>query len=353
MAKRYSSISAWSARKNSIIDLLWCYMSGPLHPKATEISFVLNNGVRMPALGLGTANPPAEIGRTKQAVKAAIKAGYRHIDTAWAYGTEPFVGEAVKELTEEGVIRREDVFITSKVWPVLWDDVERSLNESLDSLGVEYIDLLLQHWPICYAKQEDPHGINGLSRNPENSKGEPNYEVNGDWLETYVQMERIYLDPSDERVRSIGVSNFPEKYLKRTLLECAVKPAVNQVEMHPRLPQLALKKYCRAHNVLLEAYSPFGSHNAPNVHIPLVKDLAEKHKVSPSVILNSYHIRQGNVVASRSLNTMRIASNIEFAPLSKEDLDNLDQLGVEQSKRFVNEKWNAIVPGFTGEGPSI
>ncbi|GAV52266.1 hypothetical protein ZYGR_0AG02570 [Zygosaccharomyces rouxii] len=328
-------------------------MARPLHPKGTEISFTLNNGVHMPALGLGTANPPAEIGRTKQAVKAAVKAGYRHIDTAWAYGTEPFVGEAIRELIEEGVIRREDLFITSKVWPVLWDDVEKSLNESLESLGVDYIDLWLQHWPLCYVKQEDPHGINGLSRNPETPEGEPYYEANGDWLETYLQMERIYLDPSDNRVRSIGVSNFPEQYLERTLFECAVKPAVNQVEMHPRLPQFALSKYCRAHNILLEAYSPLGSHSAPNVHIPLVKDLAEKYNISPGCILNSYHIRQGHAVASRSLNTMRIASNIEFAPLTEEELDSLDQLGVTEPKRFVNEKWNAIVPGFTGKGPAI
>ncbi|CAR26286.1 hypothetical protein ZYGR_0H00950 [Zygosaccharomyces rouxii] len=328
-------------------------MARLLHPKGTEISFTLNNGVRMPALGLGTANPHPEIGRTKQAVKAAVKAGYRHIDTAWAYGSEPFVGEAIKELMEEGVIRREDIFITSKVWPVLWDDVERSLNESLESLGVDYIDLWLQHWPLCYVKQEDTHGINGLARNPETPNGEPYYEVDGDWLETYVQMEKIYLDPSDNRVRSIGVSNFPVQYLERTLFECAVKPAVNQVEMHPRLPQFELNKFCRAHNILLEAYSPLGSHNAPNVHLQLVQDLAEKYSMSPSGILNSYHIRQGNAVVSRSVNTMRIASNVEFAALTEEELDNLDQLGITKPKRFVNEKWNAVVPGFSGEGPAI
>lgn len=328
-------------------------MARPLHPKGTEISFTLNNGVRMPALALGTANPHAEIGRTKQAVKAAIKSGYRGIDTAWAYRSEPFVGSAIRELIEEDVIRREDIFITSKVWPVLWDDAERSLDESLESLGVDYVDLWLQHWPICYVKQENSHGINGLSRNPETPKGDPFYDFNGDWLETYLQMERIYLDPSDHRVRSIGVSNFPEHYLERTLFECAVKPAVNQVEMHPRLPQLSLKRFCRAHNIMLEAYSPFGSHNAPNVHIPLVKDLAVKYNVSPSGILNSYHIRQGNTVTSRSLDSTRIVSNIEFAPLTEEDLERLDNLGITEPKRFIDEKWNIIVPGFSGTGPPI
>ncbi|SJM83377.1 probable D-arabinose dehydrogenase [NAD(P)+] heavy chain [Zygosaccharomyces bailii] len=324
-----------------------------LHPRGTEISFTLNNGVRIPALALGTANPPESIGGTKQAVKTAIKAGYRHIDTAWAYGSEPYVGEAIKELLEEGVIRREDIFITSKVWPVLWDDAERSLNESLQSLGVDYIDLWLQHWPICYAKVKDPHGINGLSRNPEKENGEPDYETSGDWIETYVQMEKIYLNPSDRRVRSIGVSNFPEQYLERIIYECAVKPTVNQVEMHPKLPQFSLNKFCLSHNILTAAYSPLGSHGAPNTKIPLVEELAEKYSVSPGGILNSYHIRQGHLVIARSLNNARIASNMEFATLTEEDLDKLDNLGVTEPKRYVDEKWNAIVPGFTGKGPKI
>lgn len=326
-------------------------MARVLHPKNTEISFTLNNGIHMPALGLGSANPPEAVPASKQATKAAIKAGYRHIDTAWAYGTEPYIGEALKELFEEGVIRREDIFITTKVWPVLWDDVEKSLNSSLESLGVDYVDLCLQHWPFCFGKKEDPHGPDGLARNPYKDDGTPLWELNGDYLDTYVQLEKIYLNPSDKRIRAIGVSNFSEQHLERVLYECAVKPAVNQVEMHPRLPQFGLKKFCRAHNIQLEAYSPFGMNEAPNTDLPLVKELASKHKVPPSSILTSYHVRQGVVVAARSMNPERIPTNAEFAPLTELELVQLDQLGVSQPHRFVDSDWTAIVPGFTGQGP--
>lgn len=325
-------------------------MTKLLHPKSTEISFLLNNGTRIPALGLGTANPEESLAETKQAVKAAIKAGYRHIDTAWAYGTEPFIGQAIKELLQEGVVKREDLFITSKVWPVLWDDAERSLNESLKSLGVDYVDLWLQHWPMCYVRKEDPHGINGLSKNPVKANGEPDYEEKGDWIETYSQMEKIYLDPKDNRVRAIGVSNFPVEYLQRVLKERHVKPVINQVEAHPRLPQLEINKFCHDNGILVTAYSPLGSNGAPNVRLPLVKELSEKYGVSTNDILISFHIRQGNVVIPRSLNSVRIASNVEFAPLSKEDLNRLIDLGRNDPKRYIDEPWNAIVPGFSGKG---
>lgn len=324
-----------------------------LHPKSTEISFLLNNGVRMPALGLGTANPPEKIAETKQAVKAAIKAGYRNIDTAWAYGSEPFIGEAIKELIEEGAIKREDLFITTKVWPVLWDDAEKSLSESLKSLGLDYVDLWLQHWPLCYNKRKDPHGINGLARNPEKDDGSPDFNEEGDWLETYKQMERIYSDPKDSRVRAIGVSNFPVEYLKRVLKEASVKPVLNQVEMHPRLPQFELNEFCHENDIKLTAYSPFGSHGAPLTSYPPIKEVAQKYGVSANDVLTSFHIRQGNTVVPRSINSVRIASNIEFVPLSKEDLDKLRELGHTDPKRYINESWNSAVPGFSGTGPKI
>ncbi|QLG74992.1 hypothetical protein HG535_0H03190 [Zygotorulaspora mrakii] len=328
-------------------------MTGALHPRSTEISFLLNNGTRMPAFGLGTANPPEKLAETKQAVKAAVKAGYRQIDTAWAYGTEPFVGAAIKELIEEGVIKREDLFITSKVWPVMWDEAERSLQQTLASLGVGYIDMWLQHWPLCYNKQKDEHGVCGLARNPEKPDGEPDYNLDADWIETYKQMEKIYLDPTDHRVKAIGVSNFPIEYIQRLFKECRVRPALNQVEAHPRLPQLEMMKFCHENGMLMTAYSPLGSHGAPNIKLPLVQELSKKYDSSPNDILTSYHIRQGNIVIPRSLNPTRISSNIQFVALSAEDISRLNDIGVQDPKRYVDEKWNVIVPGFTGAGPAL
>ncbi|CAM9021587.1 unnamed protein product [Wickerhamomyces anomalus] len=115
--------------------------------KATDIHFTFYNGQKIPALGFGTANVGDRAPPTKEALKIAVKAGYRHIDTAWVYQTEDYIGEALKELFEEGVVKREDLFITTKVGSPLYQDPERSLNESLKKLGIDYVDLLLQHWP--------------------------------------------------------------------------------------------------------------------------------------------------------------------------------------------------------------
>ncbi|CAI4037384.1 hypothetical protein SMKI_02G2590 [Saccharomyces mikatae IFO 1815] len=339
-------MSSTTASTESIVDKM-------LHPKTTEIYFSLNNGVRIPALGLGTANPQEKLAETKQAVKAAIKAGYRHIDTAWAYRTEPFVGEAIKELLEEGTIKREDLFITTKVWPVLWDEVDRSLNESLKALGLDYVDLLLQHWPICFGKVKDPEGISGYMKLPVDDSGKTVYASNGDWLETYKQLEKIYLDSNDHRVRAIGVSNFSIEYLERLIKECKVKPTVNQVESHPHLPQVELRKFCFMHDILLTAYSPLGSQGAPNLKIPLVKKLCEKYNVTGNDLLISYHIRQGTIVIPRSLNPVRISSNIEFVCLTKDELQELNEFGEKYPVRFMDVPSVAILPGFTGKGPNL
>ncbi|CCF59169.1 hypothetical protein KAFR_0G01350 [Kazachstania africana CBS 2517] len=318
-----------------------------LHPKSTEIYFKLNNGTTIPALGFGTYAPRERIPETKQAVKAAIKAGYRHIDTAWVYESEPYVGEAIKEMIEEGEVSRSDLFVTTKVWPVYWDNVEKSLNESLEALGLDYVDLLLQHWPLCFPRVEDEkNGVNGLVAYPEDDEGKPLLNEKGDFLETYRQIEKIYLNPDDHRVRAIGVSNYAIEYLEALFKECKVKPVVNQVEIHPHLPQLELNKFCHNHGILLTAYSPLGSDGAPNLKIPLVHQLAEKYDMSLNDILISYHIRKGNTVIPRSLNPVRIASTIEFAPFTQEELKQLDNVGIEEPARFVDAAFAQQIPGF-------
>lgn len=323
-----------------------------LHPKSTEVTFKLNNGVQIPALGLGTAAPKERLQETKQAVKAAINAGYRHIDTAWFYGSEPYIGEALKELMENGDIKREDIFVTSKVWPVYWDDVDHSLNESLNDLGLDYVDLYLQHWPLCIKRVEDPkNGVHGILGKPEKEDGEVPLVEGADWLDTYKQLEKIYLNPKDKRVRAIGVSNFPVEYLQRVLKECEVKPALNQVEIHPQLPQLELKQYCEEQNIMLTAYSPLGAEGGPVLKLPLVKELSEKYNVTVNDILISYHIRQGTVVIPRSLNPVRISSCIEFVPLTKEDIQRLDDIGGAKPYRYIDEFFTKTIPGFTGTGP--
>ncbi|KAM3164588.1 D-arabinose dehydrogenase [NAD(P)+] heavy chain [Lachancea thermotolerans] len=316
-----------------------------LHPKNTEVYFTLNNGVRMPAIGLGTANVVEQIPQTKQAVKAAIKSGYRHIDTAWAYQCEDRVGEALKELFEEGVVKREDIFVTTKVWPTNWDRVDESISRSLENLGLDHVDLVLQHWPLCFNRLEDPDGIDGVRRNPYHEDGSPHYNEKGDYLETFKTLEKLYL-AKDPRFRAIGVSNYPVEYLERLLKECQVVPAINQVECHPHLPQMELRDFCTKHNIRLEAYSPLGATNAPLIDNELVKKIAGKYACSTQDVLIAYHMRQGVVSVPRSVNPKHIASNVQFVALSKEDIDTLNKFGVENTKRIVDEPFAAAIPGF-------
>lgn len=317
-----------------------------LHPLSTEIYFTLNNGNKVPAFGFGTAAPHQRLAETKQAVKAAVKAGYRHIDTAWVYGTEEYVGEALQELFEEGTVKREDLHITTKVWHTMWNDVEESLKESLQRLKLDYVDLYLQHWPLCGKKVHDPQGVNQLAKDPRDENGKPFYD-DGDWIETYRSIEKIYLDPKDTRVRAIGVSNFPIEYLNRLMKECKTVPACNQVELHPHLPQRDLAEFCHEHKIILTAYSPLGGNGAPNLEIPLLKDLVKKYDASANDILTSYHIRQGTMVIPRSLNPTRIASNLEFVPLSLEDIEKLNEFGKRNRKRHINGDFVAGIPTFT------
>lgn len=316
------------------------------HPRATEIYFNLNTGAKIPSLGLGTVNPPEKMPQTKDAVKHAVKNGYRLIDTAWMYGSEPYIGEALQELFEEGVVKREDLFITTKVWPCHYNTVEQSLQESLKQLKLDYVDLLLQHWPLCFVKQYDEHGE--LKSHPVDPKsGDIVLDEKGDYLTTWKQLEKVYKDGSG-RVRNIGVSNYPVEYLERLLKESEVVPVLNQVELHPLLPQEELSEYCNSHGILMESFSPLGSSGTPHLEHPLVKELSKKYGCEPGSVLLNYHVRKGNVVVPRSLNHGRIIKNADFVALSKDDLDKLSGLGREKPVRVMDEYFATSIPGFHG-----
>lgn len=301
--------------------------------KATDIYFTFNNGKRIPALGLGTANFGDKVPPTKEAVKIAVKAGYRHIDTAWIYQTEEVIGEALKELFQEGVVKREDLFITTKVGNPLYADPEFSLNESLRKLGIDYVDLLLQHWPFGNSPVFNKDGKLNREQSIENKNA-----INKDYIKSYQRIEKLYKE-HPEKVKSIGVSNYSVEFLENLLKVAEVIPVNNQIELHPHLPQKDVVEFSEKHKILLTAYSPVGSSGAPNLKIPIVQELAKKYNVTANSILTSYHIREGRVVIPKSVNEQRIKDAIVLAPLTKEDLQELTNFGEKNPKRFIAPGW--------------
>lgn len=258
---------------------------------------VLNNGLRIPWLGLGVYQ--AEDGpEVENAVKYALEVGYRSIDTASVYGNEIGVGKAIRE----SVIPREEIFVTTKVWNE--DQRQKrtlaAFEESLERLGLDYVDLYLVHWP-----------------------------VKGFYKETWKEMEKILASGG---AKAIGVSNFLVNNLKDILADCMVVPAVNQMECHPYLLQPELLAFCKANDIRMEAWSPLMQGNI--VSVPLLKVLATKYKKTPAQITLRWNLQHGIVTIPKSVTPSRIKENSEIFDfeISSHDMLALDAL--DQGKRF-------------------
>lgn len=287
--------------------------------------FKLNTGAQIPAVGLGTWK--SEPGEVQKAVAFALKDGYRHIDAALIYGNENEVGQGIKD---SGVPRGE-IFITSKLWNTHHTDVKEGLQKTLDALGVDYLDLYLIHWPVRLVPNETSELL------PTNPDGTRSIDRSWDQSKTWRQMEEVY---KSGKVKAIGVANWSIPYLEELRKSWTIVPAVNQVELHPLLPQHELKEYCDKLGILLEAYSPLGSTGAPIMSDPEIQQIAEKNGVSAATILISYHVNKGVVVLPKSVTEERISRNREVIPLSKEDLAVLDGLAANgKAKRLNTPLW--------------
>lgn len=213
---------------------------------------LLNNGQEMPVIGLGTYGhkESGDREKTTQAVKDAIlAAGYRHIDTAWCYDNEESIGEAIREVLATGNVTREELFVTSKLW---WfflkrDKVVSACRDSLQKLGLDYLDLYLIHWPMALVD-------NGTGWFPKDAEGNFLFDNEVDvFVETWKGMEECVCAGL---VKSIGLSNFNSQQIEKVLSGAEIKPAVLQIECHPRLAQRPLIDFCRERGIVLTAYSP-------------------------------------------------------------------------------------------------
>ena len=252
----------------------------------------LHDGVEIPQLGFGTWQIPAE--ETQGRVEEALAVGYRHVDTAAAYGNEAGVGAAIAA----AAVRREDVFVTTKLWNSEqgYDSVLRAFEKSLERLGTGHVDLYLIHWPL------------------------PGKDL---FLDTWRAFERIH---EEGGARSIVVSNFRAEDLERLEREAERRPTVNQIELHPRFQQAELRAWHADHDVATEAWSPLAQGDL--LEDGTIETIAAHHDRTPAQAILRWHLQVGNVVIPKSSNPERIRENFElfdFA-LSEDDMAAIERL---------------------------
>ncbi|EGG22724.1 aldehyde reductase [Cavenderia fasciculata] len=276
---------------------------------SSQPTIQLPSGSKIPQFGFGTWKSETNV--VGEAVKTAIKTGYRHIDCAACYRNEKEVGQAFKEVFDQGIVKREDLFITSKLYNTCHEkhNVRKHCEITLRDLGLQYLDLYLIHWPVAFKYTgevvEDPVGEDGQIE-----------FIDVPLRETWEEMEKLV---QDGLVKNIGVSNFNVQLLNDLLTFAKIKPVVNQVELHPYLAQPKLKYFCDKKNIHLTAYSPLGS--GVLVNDVAVGEIAKKYKVSIPNVLCRWAIQQGFSVIPKSTNEERIKDNFKTLDFKIDDAD--------------------------------
>jgi 2,5-diketo-D-gluconate reductase A len=261
-------------------------------------TITLNNGVEIPQLGFGVYQVPPE--DTADVVTTALEVGYRHIDTAEMYGNEKGVGEAIAG----SGIDRGDIFVTSKLNNGFHrrDDAFRAFDQTLADLSLDQLDLFLIHWPL------------------------PGIDV--DFVETWKALEEIY---ASGRCRAIGVSNFNPHHLRRLFAETEIRPAVNQIEVHPYLAQDDVRAFDADHEIVTEAWSPIAQGKVLND--PAITAIAERMDRTPAQVVLRWHVQRGDVVFPKSVSRERMQENFALFDfeLGTEDMASLT--GLDRGER--------------------
>ena len=253
----------------------------------------LNNGLVMPQLGYGVFKVPEQ--EVYEAVREALRVGYRSIDTAMIYENEAGVGRALKD----SGIPREEIFLTTKVWnkDQGYEQTLAAFETSLTKLGVDYVDLYLIHWPM------------------------PDEDL---YMDTWRALEQLY---RDGKTKAIGVSNFHIPHLTRVLEEGTVVPVVNQIELHPFLSQEAIRAFCQKNGIVVEAWSPLMK-GRDALTEPVITEIAARHGKTPAQVVLRWHLQHGIIAIPKSVTPSRIQENLDIFEfmLSPDDMQQIDQL---------------------------
>lgn len=295
----------------------------------------LNNGSgAIPALGFGTLIPDPVA--TKNATKAALEAGFRLLDTSERYRTETEVGEAMQEVFEEGKVKRENVFVATKLWnnnhrP---ERVKPAFEASLKKLQLDYVDLYLIHTPFAFQP--------GDEQDPRDSSGNVIYDNGVTLLDTWRSLEALV---DEGKCKAIGLSDVNLEQTKQVLDAARIKPAVVHVESHPYLPQWDLLDYCRTNRIVLQAFAALGHSMEPKLlEDPVITAISRRVNKTPAQVLLAWAIQRGTALLTTSKTPSRIKENFEVSTVPQDAIQEIRE-GIKLRVRF-NAVVETGIPGF-------
>jgi len=307
----------------------------PLSDTLRDKRFALADGAgAIPAVGFGTLirDPVA----ARQAIKTALEVGFRHLDSAELYGNEDVVGNAMREAFEAGTLRRQELFVTTKLWnnnhrP---ERVGPALEASLRRLQLDYVDAYLIHTPSAFPPGDEQH--------PRDEHGQVIYDTGVTLAQTWRAMERLV---DEGKARAIGLSDIRLETLKEIVAVARIKPAVVQVESHPYLPEWKLLDFCRQHGIVMQAFAPLGHGMEPRLtEDPVIMAIARRLHKTPAQVALAWAVQRGSALLTTSTNHGRIRENFDISPLPEEALQEM------RDRIATSVRFNAVVetgvPGF-------